>query len=83
MVFDMFEFVFSSIIGYQSSVTGFQLSVELAIVSIRNTLPPDLNTFPLTDSDKIWYVDLFWDNICYVYIFSLMFHPPEFSSPPP
>ena len=39
------------------------------------TLPTTLNTLPLADLDAIWYVDVFWDGICDVYIFSLQIFP--------
>ena len=41
------------------------------------------NTFPLSDLDKIWYVDLFWGSICYFFIIYPKFRSPEFCPPRP
>ena len=56
----------STIICYWFSIIGnsYQLSVKLLSDSDRppsefRPLPSDFNTFPLSDLDKIWYVDLF------------------------
>ena len=43
------------------------------------TVPLILELFPYSDSDKIWYVDLFWDGISKVYICLPTYPPP----PPP
>ena len=68
-----------TIIGYQLSFLGFQLSFNNDQLSVQllsdldppkfRPLPSDWNTSPLFDSDKICYVDLFWDVTRYVCIF--------------
>ena len=68
------------IIVYVLSVINHRFNYCL----IRTPLPPYLKTFPSSDSDKIWYVNLFWDGICDVCIvFFRNFPSPRNSAPFP
>ena len=90
-----------SIIVYELLLMNCRLSIicyELSVQLLSDldspppefrSLPSDLNTFLLSDSDKILYVDLFWDGICYVFVFCvnppppLDFRPSHLTSPLP